>query len=129
MKNSSLAVYEEMRKRLHLAKRDIPLHPFKADPNAVPEELPVEEAEDLRNDPLAKLLKAADSQQSSPIRVDEVDNVEPVNGVIPHIGPIESKLIKGSDGRTYALELMRLTPRDANYVAVRIFFLTNLFFG
>jgi hypothetical protein len=115
-------VYEELRKRLHLAKRDIPLHPFKVDPNAAAVEPVVADAEeDSRNDPLAKLLKAADSQQSSPIRVDEEDNVDVVNNAVPHIGPIESKLIQGSDGRTYALELMRLTPRDANYVAVSIF--------
>lgn len=35
---------------------------------------------------------------------------------VQHVGPIEAKVIKGTDGRTYLLELMRLTPRDANFV-------------
>eukprot|EP00605_Chrysophyceae_sp_TOSAG23-4_P002407 GSChrysophyteH1.ASY1.ANO1.2665.1 assembled CDS len=35
---------------------------------------------------------------------------------LPHVGPIEAKLIQGSDGRTYVLELARVTPRDANFV-------------
>ena len=34
----------------------------------------------------------------------------------PHYGPIEGKVLKGTDGRVYALEMMRLTPRDANFV-------------
>lgn len=121
MKNASLAVFEELRKRLFLAKRDVPLLPFKMDEDAATPVTP--EPEDDRNDdPLTKLLKAADNNQSSPIKVDEVDNVEvnATNNSVPHIGPIESKLIKGSDGRSYALELMRLTPRDGNYVVVSL---------
>jgi hypothetical protein len=52
--------------------------------------------------------------------VDEVDNlpIDESNQSIQHIGAIESKMIKGSDGRLYAIEFMRLTPRDANYVEV-----------
>ena len=60
-------------------------------------------------------------QQVSPIRVDEVDNVVDARSPsTPHCGPIEGKMLKGSDGRLYALEMMRLTPRDANYVQVRV---------
>lgn len=50
--------------------------------------------------------------------MDEEDNVPAVGGAVPHIGPIEAKLIRGSDGRVYIMEVMRLTPRDANYVPV-----------
>ena len=35
---------------------------------------------------------------------------------IPHIGPLEGKLLQGLDGRLYALEFTRLMARDANYV-------------
>ena len=37
---------------------------------------------------------------------------------VPHAGCIEIKILKGTDGRCYTLEAMRLTPRDANYVKV-----------
>ena len=65
------------------------------------------------------------------IRIDEVDEVPPTlytndSGIssvqddpkytIPHIGPLEGKIIQGADGRFYFLEMMRLTPRDANFV-------------
>jgi len=52
-----------------------------------------------------------------PVRVDDEDEAADIDSpTIPHIGPVEGKLIKGSDGRIYALEMFRLTPRDANYV-------------
>jgi hypothetical protein len=51
------------------------------------------------------------------IRTDTEDEAVSIDSeFIPHVGPIEGKLLKGSDGRMYALEMMRLTPRDANYV-------------
>ena len=57
-------------------------------------------------------------QQTSPIKVDETDNVVAATATsTPHCGPIEGKVLRGSDGRDYVLEVMRLTPRDANYVA------------
>lgn len=100
-----------------MGERNIPVQPFKN--VELSEEVKAEEVEDDSHiDPLNKLLKAADSNQSPPIKVDEVDNV-PVDEAkqsIKHIGPVESKIIKGSDGRLYAIEFMRLTPRDANYV-------------
>jgi hypothetical protein len=49
--------------------------------------------------------------------LDEV--VETDSAAIPHIGPLEGKILRGSDGRFYALEMTRLTPRDANYVKAR----------
>lgn len=51
-------------------------------------------------------------------KVDDVDEVVP--GGIPHAGPLECKVLLGSDGRDYLLEIMRLTPRDANYVKVKL---------
>lgn len=56
--------------------------------------------------------------QASTIKVDEVDNVaDSRSPSTPHCGPIEAKVLQGADGRNYILEMMRLTPRDANYVA------------
>lgn len=36
--------------------------------------------------------------------------------MIPHIGPVECKIILGTDNKHYLLEVARLTPLDANYV-------------
>ena len=56
--------------------------------------------------------------ESQPIRIDAVDEVAgPDDESMPHVGPLEAKLLKGSDDRIYALEIMRLTPRDANFVS------------
>lgn len=54
----------------------------------------------------------------NPIHTDDDDELmAPTDTVTQHAGPIEMKIIKGSDGRLYALEVARLTPRDANYVS------------
>ena len=53
------------------------------------------------------------------IRLDDLDEAYPIEAeVVPHVGPIESKMLLGSDNRLYLLEVVRLMPRDANYVAV-----------
>ena len=65
------------------------------------------------------LMKIKYWLQSSPIRVDDLDELSPLDSeYIPHIGPIEGKLLEGSDGRLYALEILRVTPRDANFIKV-----------
>jgi hypothetical protein len=57
------------------------------------------------------------SPQTSPIKVDDADNVAAADSAsTPHCGPIEGKVLRGSDGRDYVLEVMRLTPRDASYI-------------
>ncbi len=49
--------------------------------------------------------------------MDEIDNIADARSPsTPHCGAIEGKVLRGSDGRDYVLEVMRLTPRDANYV-------------
>ena len=51
--------------------------------------------------------------------VDLDDEVMPADSeTVPHTGCLEIKILKGTDGRCYTLEAMRLTPRDANYVKV-----------
>ena len=46
----------------------------------------------------------------------DTNNDKDVDGFTKFFGPIEMKGIKGSDKRTYCLDLTRLTPRDANWV-------------
>jgi hypothetical protein len=56
------------------------------------------------------------------VKTDEEDEVVSLDSTsVPHYGPVEGKILMGTDGRLYALELMRLTPRDANFVKVRRF--------
>lgn len=58
------------------------------------------------------------SRRRAPIKVDDVNNVVDASSPsTPHCGAIEGKVLRGSDGRDYVLEVMRLAPRDANYVA------------
>lgn len=55
------------------------------------------------------------------VQVDLDDEVVPADSeTVPHTGCLEIKVLKGTDGRAYTLEAMRITPRDANYVKVRI---------
>ena len=57
--------------------------------------------------------------QPAGVLVDLEDEVMPADSeTVPHAGCIEIKILKGTDGRCYTLEAMRLTPRDANYVKV-----------
>lgn len=37
---------------------------------------------------------------------------------VPYSGCLEMKVLKGTDGRLYILEALRITPIDANYVMV-----------
>jgi Clustered mitochondria len=54
------------------------------------------------------------------VQVDLEDEVAPGDSdTVPHTGCLEIKVLKGTDGRAYTLEAMRITPRDANYVKVR----------
>ena len=103
---------KELGKKLDLAERTIP---------AVPEPLPGANPPN-KEDPntvMLGFLASGDSQQDKVIRVDDDGEVFPLDSpTISHIGPIEGKLIRGSDGRVYVLEMARLTPRDANYVKV-----------
>jgi len=53
----------------------------------------------------------------SPICIDYEGENAPLDAIsIPHVGPLEGKILKGADNRLYLLEMIRFTPRDANYV-------------
>lgn len=88
-------------KKLHLPVRNVP---------AVPVPAVVQDAS------VVKPAAEEEAQQPS-IRTDEDDEEVPTDSAsIPHVGPIEGKVLKGADGRLYVLEVMRLTPRDCNYL-------------
>ena len=58
-----------------------------------------------------------EENQATSVEIDFEDDVVDANSeVVPHIGCLEIKLLKGTDGRAYVLDAMRLTPIDANYV-------------
>ena len=58
-----------------------------------------------------------EENQATSVEIDfEDDVVDADSEVVPHIGCLEIKLLKGTDGRAYVLDAMRLTPIDANYV-------------
>ncbi len=119
VKNSSLLLLQTALKQLHIPTRTILKNPF-------PEEIATlaSESEDGAATTPSKAQTSAQEEMPTSIRIDTNDDVvmsDTVNGVDPatvvsHVGPIELKLLKGSDGRMYCLEVMRLTPRDANYV-------------
>jgi hypothetical protein len=62
-----------------------------------------------------------DAALGNTIIVNKEGEQEPVvqDGVayVTHVGPLEGKLIKGTDSRTYVLEMIRLNARDPNYVS------------
>jgi Clustered mitochondria len=58
-----------------------------------------------------------EENQATSVEIDfEDDVVDATSEIVPHIGCLEIKLLKGTDGRAYVLDAMRLTPIDANYV-------------
>lgn len=68
-------------------------------------------------DSMLNFLNGSDGTQSPSIKIDDDDETVPADAkVISHMGPLEGKLLKGSDNRLYVLEVNRLTPLDANFV-------------
>jgi protein TIF31 len=110
---------KDLAEKMFLGVRNLPQYPFgKALDAAASEAKEVADANQADLDPLNKLIKSSETL-APPIRIDEEDNVpvDPETKSVPHVGPIDAKIIRGTDGRNYLLEMMRLTPRDANYVS------------
>jgi len=59
----------------------------------------------------APLISMIDAKQD-----DESSDEKKTDGVTPFFGPVEMKGIRGSDKRSYCLDITRLTARDANWV-------------
>eukprot|EP01038_Epipyxis_sp_PR26KG_P005210 gene5210-7248_t len=116
VKNSSLKVMEELGKKLHIAKRNVKLFPSGNDKETSESQVSIVEEDKTAKDSVVAPIE--EIPQS--VKIDDIDNVEvSLQGdieTIPHVGPLECKLLEGTDGKMYALELLRLTPRDANFV-------------
>ena len=118
-KQSALKVLTEVAEKLNLVTRLV---------HEVPTPLPAIDKADVYDIPLADSQSIRiDDEDETPAVLLRSDTFEVVTDAkeigdvaviraIPHIGPVEGKLIEGSDKRIYILEFMRLTPRDANYV-------------
>jgi hypothetical protein len=123
VKEEALKIMKTIGEKFYLSPRNIVAVPIPAPAAAMAETTGASEEEN--------------AMQQASIRTDTEDEVVPVESpTVPHVGPLEAKvcnmlfyvillldcnrasmqLLKGSDGRIYALEFMRLTPRDANYV-------------
>lgn len=111
---------KQLAEKLFLGTRHLPQYPFGEAVEATAESKETADAALADLDPLNKLIKSSEAL-TTPIRIDDEDNVavDPETKSVPHVGPIDAKIIRGTDGRNYLLEIMRLTPRDANYVAER----------
>lgn len=104
-KKESLEVMRAVASKLLLAERDVPAI------IAPKREVPMAAAPTA-----ASFLSAAENSGQS-ITVDDEDEVNDVSSeTVTHIGPIEGKILCGTDGRLYIMEVSRLTPLDANYV-------------
>ena len=112
-KTNALKMMEEVASKFYLPKRTIPAR--------LPSDgVTADAARNPAEDAMATQAAALGVEMTAnAVREDEEDEAVPVDSEnIPHYGPIEFKLIEGSDKRIYALEACRLTPRDANYVSI-----------
>ncbi len=106
VKTSSLEKMKELCKKFYIPKRAIP---------AVIPTVRTTKTDDVS--PYVPEVVAEGDAQMNRIRIDDKDEVDPIDSSsVTHIGPVECKILEGSDGRSYLLEVFRLTPRDANYV-------------
>jgi protein TIF31 len=130
VKNSSLLLMQTALKKLSIPTRTILRNPFPFDSPAdshmntestsrspgssvYGRDTPVEESQHQMEEQLTSIRIDTEDDVVMPAGSDsEVDS----SSLVTHTGPIELKVLKGSDGRMYCLEVMRLTPRDANYV-------------
>jgi protein TIF31 len=110
VKKEAFTILQELGNRTGMAERNVATMPSGVKAGA--------EGADAKNPANSYSLGLGLEEPASPIRIDDEDELVEVSATsVPHVGPLEGKLIKGSDGRVYVLELTRLTPRDANYVS------------
>ena len=106
VKTSSLDKMKELCKKFYIPQR------------AIPAVIPV--VRSTKTDeisPYVPEVVAEGDAQMNRIRIDDKDEFDPTDSAsVTHVGPVECKILEGSDGRNYLLEVFRLTPRDANYV-------------
>jgi len=127
VKTQAFAVMQSIGKKLRIPTRNLPATPVLVSDEFIKEHSPTTFAEaslglESPRDPDSVWRVTDGGEESlkpespSSIRVDDVDEIAPADAVaVPHVGPIEAKLIEGSDGRLYCLEM------------VSIFFINHLF--
>jgi len=110
-KSDAFQMMKTIGEKLHLAERNILAVPsvhLNGDAPPTPEVQP---------DSMLGFLNGPEGSQSPSIKIDDDDELFPTDTkVISHVGPLEGKLLQGSDNRLYVLEVNRLTPLDANFV-------------
>ncbi len=102
-----LELLRSIGKGFHIAERDVP-------------DLPIQSVVDSSS---SSKLKEEEVVASDTISTDEDDGTNSTRSSfdgnvssVPLCGPVEMKCFVGTDGRKYLLEMLRLTPRDANWV-------------
>lgn len=101
MKTQALEIMKKVGTAFGIAEREIWSHPISPE-GSVPEK--------VEGEVPPPVLLLDDDGESAPVDA----------RVISHIGPVEAKIIEGTDKRMYLMELTRLTPLDANFVVVSL---------
>ena len=127
---------KQLASKLGIAERNITAQPLPSLDAATPASAAVEDdvangelsdTEALRREHRLAIAAAqsdlflAETNKDTPqcIILDDEDEVVPLESeFVPVSGPAEAKMLKGTDGRIYVLEVARLTPRDANFVSL-----------
>lgn len=106
-KTSAVSMMREVGKALNLVERSVDAVPHV---NILGDTIP--DQPKMEND-IAGLL----DDQPTTVKIDDDDESHPLDSkTISHIGPLEGKILEGTDNRLYILDMNRLTPLDANYI-------------
>jgi protein TIF31 len=119
VKKSALATMQAVCGRFYIPTRTITALPQFEPAGSTPDDSLASDAATSAESRLPAML-GAEEGEVPPVAVleDEDEEDQPAgSATVRHAGCLEVKLLRGSDGRLYALEAMRVTPRDANYVA------------
>ncbi len=101
----TLEVLRSIGKVFHIAERDVPDLPIPS----------VADSSSGRGSNLEEEGPDSISTEEDGANSPSYDSVNDVSAV-PLCGPVEMKCLVGTDERKYLLEVLRLTPRDANWV-------------
>ena len=114
VKKDAFPLMKELANKLHLSERNMPAIPIEKDKALAEAQAAAQEKLKAQ---LGSLATSESTEQASPVAIDDRDETSEISSPsVTHVGPVEGKIIRGCDGRMYALGLCRLTPRDANYV-------------
>lgn len=115
VKTQAFAIMQTIGKKLRIPTRNLPATPVVVSDEFIKERSPpVEDMAPVSPRDPDSVWRVNDggeenlaAEGASSIRVDSEDEIAPADAIaIPHVGPIEAKLIEGSDGRLYCLEMV-----------------------